>query len=93
MTCYVTGRMLACVNASTAARAVVLVELFTEAPREGHPSAVRAPAEHADAVEKALTDGNRCNWLIGYGEGVNEYCGKPGGPACHVHEWYANGWV
>lgn len=72
---------------------MVAAELFTESPREGHPSAVRASVKNADAVETLLADQNRCNWLIGYGEGVNEYCGKPGGPACHVHMFYAKGWI
>jgi hypothetical protein len=72
---------------------VVLVELFTDAPREGFPSAVRGEAKHADAIESALAGQNRCNWLIGYGDGFNEYCGKPGGPVCGVHEFYAKGWI
>lgn len=71
----------------------MVAALFTESPREGHPSAVRASVHDADAVERVLADRNRCNWLIGYGDGVNEYCGKPGGPACHVHEFYAKGWI
>jgi hypothetical protein len=71
----------------------MVVELFIESPREGHPFAVRADAQFADAVEQVLVDHNRCNWLIGYGAGVNEYCGKPGASACNVHEWLAKGWV
>jgi len=86
--------MLACGNASTGTSGVILMdELYVESPRDGFPSAVRAEVDNADAVERALTDENRCNWLTGYGDGVNEYCGTPGGSVCKIHVWYERGWL
>lgn len=73
--------------------AVILVALYVESPRDGFPSAVRAEVKYADAVERLLTDENRCNWLVGYGAGVNEYCGTHGGSVCKIHMWYERGWV
>lgn len=67
--------------------------VYREAPRAGYPHAVETEADLADVVERELTRDGRCNWLIGYGAGVNEYCGTPALEVCRVHAWYAKGWL
>lgn len=69
------------------------MSVYREAPRAGHPHAVRVEADLADMTERQLTSDGRCNWLIGYGDGVNEYCGAPAYSVCRLHYWFAEGWL